>query len=96
MAKPKTVRNQNRVPRAQWRKWTNAARRVFNDTYAFMMKNPDLITHPAMPKPKPFHWTTLAWNAAWIAADALNGELPTEVITVNRRGVEIARAKVAA
>ena len=67
------MKNINRVPKKQWLRWSDKAKRVFNETYAFMMDNPDIITHP---KQKPilfFHWKTICWNAAWIAADAVMG-----------------------
>ena len=86
--------HRNRVPKKQWRTWSLQARRVFNDTYSFIHDNPDLMQHPAAPKPKPFHWKTVAWNAAWIAADAVDDSIPVEVITLDR-GREIARKKVA-
>lgn len=88
------MRNSNRVPKKQWRKWSGVARRVFNATYSFIHDNPDLMQHPGAPKPKPFHWKTVAWNAAWIAADAVDDSIPVEVITLDR-GREIARKKVA-
>lgn len=88
------MRNRNRVPMKQWREWSATARRVFNDSYAFIYDNPDLMNHPGAPTPKPFHWKTVAWNAAWIAADAVDKSVPTEVVTL-RRGREVARTKVA-
>lgn len=52
--------NANRVPPKQWRKWSETARRVFNDTYRFILNNPDLMTHPGCPRMKPRHWKTVA------------------------------------
>ena len=89
------MKNQNRVPAKQWRKWTARARRVFNETYKFIHNNPDLMTHPDAPPPRPFHWKTVAWNAAWIAADAVDKSIPTDVVTLTRRGREVGRTKVA-
>jgi hypothetical protein len=69
------TRNVNRVPRSQWRKWSKEARAVFNRVYSFMFDNRDLMLHPKQDKPKPAHWKTTAWNAAWIAADAVDGRV---------------------
>lgn len=89
-----SVRNRNRVPQKQWWKWSVPARQVFNRVYTFMMRNPDMMNHPSQPRMKPFHWKTVAWNAAWIAADAVDDSLPTVVVTLDR-GREIARTKIA-
>lgn len=67
------VRNQSRVPKKQWAKWSDKAREVFNALYMAMMRNPQLFRHPEAPPVKPFHWKVTSWNAAWIAADAADG-----------------------
>lgn len=74
------MRNQNRVPKKQWRRWSETARRVFNETYRFMMSNKRLMLHPKQEPPKPYHWKTTAWNAAWIAADAVDECIPNKII----------------
>lgn len=74
------MRNLYRVQKKQWRKWSTAARKVFNETYRFMMRNPNLMLHPKQEPPKPVHWKTTAWNAAWIAADAVDDCVPTKII----------------
>ena len=86
--------NRNRVPKKEWHKWSAGARRVFNHVYTFVHSNPDLMNHPDAPKPKPFHWKTVAWNAAWIAADAVDNRILTEVVTLDR-GREVGRKKIA-
>ena len=65
--------NRYRVPKKQWKKWSEQARRVFNEVYYTMRNNKQtLFLHPkATPVPKA-QWNTTAWNAAWIAADAAN------------------------
>ena len=63
--------NRNKVPLKQWRKWNVAARKVFNETYGTMRKNQWAFLHPKQDKVSPQLWRTVAWNAAWIAADAL-------------------------
>lgn len=89
------TRNVNRVPKKQWAKWSAVARRVFNGVYRFIANNPDLMSHPKAARPHPFHWKTVSWNAAWLAADAVDDSIATEVVTLTRRGHEIARKKVA-
>lgn len=80
------MRNENRVPLKQWRKWSSTAQRVFNETYRFLMRNPDLVRHPADPLPKTTkasqHWKTIAWNAAWIGADAADESVPAEIADI--------------
>jgi hypothetical protein len=66
-----TTRNVNRVPVKQWAKWSPTARRVFNATHLAMTTDQDLFLHPkATPLPNT-QWSTTAWNAAWIAAEAV-------------------------
>lgn len=78
------ARNTRRVPKSEWKKWSPIARRTFNSVYDFLLSNQDLITHPKAEVATPFHWKTVSWNAAWIAADAVDGKLPTEVIEMER------------
>ena len=63
--------NRNHVPLRQWRKWSSLARRVFNETYGAMMANPEHYWHPMSERVGKKLWKTTAWNAAWIAADAV-------------------------
>jgi len=79
------VRNTFRVPVRQWRKWDDDQRRVFNGTYDWVHDNQSVTTHPKAPKHSAAQWKTVAWNVAWIAADALRDELPDEVVTVARK-----------
>lgn len=66
------VKNKNKVPVVQWRKWSNHAKRIFNDVFYSMRPSMQrTLNHPeafAMPKE---HWATLRWNAAWLAASAV-------------------------
>ena len=68
------IENENRVPVAQWRKWNQAERKLFNTLYSCMHDNVKLFLHPKQEDPKPVHWKTTAWNAAWIAADELRAQ----------------------
>ena len=76
------TKNVNKVPRKAWGKWSKKARMIFNDCYKFFMENQELMNHPKAGKQKPVFWKTVAWNSAWIAADACDKTIPTEIITV--------------
>lgn len=68
-----SLSNHYRVPVKQWRKWGNKAKDVFNTVYATLKGEQAIVSHPKMPSVKEAHWNTIAWNAAWIAADAVEG-----------------------
>jgi hypothetical protein len=70
MPESNAPKNHNAVPRAQWRKWGNLSRHVFNEVYGTMAENQGLFLHPKARKNTLECWNTTAWNAAWIAADA--------------------------
>lgn len=76
------MKNLNRVPKKQWRKWSKVAKTAFNRTYTFMFYNQKVVTHPKMENINPRQWKTIAWNAAWIAADAVDNTIPTVVVDV--------------
>lgn len=63
--------NRYKVPLKKWRKWSATARRVFNETYSAMSSNQYLFLHPQQNRLSNRMWRTTAWNAAWIAADAV-------------------------
>lgn len=53
-------------------KWSKAAKNVYRGLKRYMLDNPKLFKHPkAEPIPKA-HWCTIAYNAAWIAADIVD------------------------
>ena len=62
--------NLYRVPVRKWVKWGPMARQVFNEVYSAMSRNQRLFLHPQAEKVSKRLWRTVAWNAAWIAADA--------------------------
>lgn len=79
------------VPGKKWRKWSANARGVFNLVYSTMRSNQRLFAHPKAVAVSREHWGTTAWNAAWIAANAANGELPDEaVVDCTNDGVPLA------
>lgn len=63
------VENTHKVPKSQWRKWSNHQRRVFNFVY-HVMADQRLFSHPMAAMQTDECWKTTRWNAAWIAADA--------------------------
>lgn len=69
------VANKNKVPLAQWAKWSNQARAAFNKLYDTMRPTMQWIfTHPEMlPLPKE-HWKTIRWNTSWVAADIVDNK----------------------
>lgn len=67
----RTVRNAHHVPVKQWRKWPSLARVIFNELYSTMNDNQKLFLHPEVTAMSAKKWKTVAWNASWIAADAV-------------------------
>lgn len=61
--------NIHKVQSRAWRKWNNQARFIFNTVYG-QMKFQNVMSHPKSFPMAEDHWTTLRWNAAWLAADA--------------------------
>ncbi len=61
-------RNRYKVPPAQWAKWPDVSRAVFNGMYQQLML-PRHVQHPRMLAMPYAHWKTIQWNAAWLAAD---------------------------
>ena len=70
--------NVNRVPKKQWAKWSKEAKAIFNRCYDFFMGNQKTMNHPKALKQPNAHWRTVAWNAAWIAADACDDTIPNK------------------
>lgn len=82
------------VPGRQWCKWGPRARGVFNLVYSTIRSNQQLFIHPKAAKQTREHWGTVAWNAAWTAAGAANGDLPDDVsVDCNAQGVPDAPRK---
>ncbi len=77
---PKIERNVNHVPRRMWERWSNQARAVFNTVYAFATENQWAMLHPQQRPPKSEYWATTCWNMAWIAADAVDGIVPSSIL----------------
>jgi hypothetical protein len=54
---------------------------TFNRVYDYMVNNQWAMLHPKQPLALPNYWKTTAWNSAWIAADAVDDTIPTEIRT---------------
>lgn len=76
------IPNTHKVPAKQWRRWSAQAKAVFNELYALTLANQGIVTHPKAAKMPPEHWATIAWNTAWLAADAVDENLPARGDTV--------------
>lgn len=63
--------NRYKVPKKIWSKWTEPARRLFNELHK-SMADQQIYTHPKAPQLPRDQWKTTAWNAAWMAADMLS------------------------
>ena len=68
------VKNKHKVPKKMWDRWSNFARRVFNDVMYGMRPNMQFaFLHPGAIPQKKEHWQTTRYNAAWTAAEAVRG-----------------------
>lgn len=62
------------VPGKKWAEWTPHARGVFNLVYSTIRANQSLFIHPKATPHSREQWNTVAWNAAWTAANAADGD----------------------
>ena len=74
-ARAKGAKNAYKVPVKQWRKWSELARRVFNLHFYELKENQSILSHPQCDQVSVRMWRTLAWNAAWLAADSVMSAL---------------------
>jgi hypothetical protein len=80
MAEPAPdTENAFRVPIKQWRKWSPKAREVFNYMYGLMTANPDIFFHTDQEPIRSEHWHVQCWNAAWIAAYAVDRDVSDDI-----------------
>jgi hypothetical protein len=79
------MKNEFKVNKKTWRKWSDVAQHVFNETYSTMKTEP-WVFWPSLKKtnknglPKQIKsrtWRVVSWNTAWIAADACNAKVET-------------------
>lgn len=76
-AKANGAKNAYKVPVKKWRKWSELARRVFNLHFYELKENQSILTHPQCDTMSARMWRTVAWNAAWLAADSVMSALQT-------------------
>lgn len=67
------MENTNKVNRKVWKSWGEVGQAIFNQTYEWLVSNQALTIHPKQPPLPGEQWKTIAWNAAWVAADASCG-----------------------
>lgn len=91
------VKNKYHVPKKQWDKWHNLARRVFNRVYEEMRPSQQWVfVHPDAILMRREYWQTTRWNAAWTAAHAANGDPKhTKLVTLNAKGNPVKKFKKA-
>lgn len=65
------TKNRFKVPKKIWSKWTEPARKLFNELH-LSMADQRIYTHPKAPQLPPKQWKTTAWNAAWMAASLVS------------------------
>lgn len=63
------------VPARAWRKWPDLARGVFNRTFTSIRDAYTVPLAPGAGQMTKRGWRVLAWNAAWLAADAARDTL---------------------
>lgn len=69
----KDPKNTYGVSKRSWSSWTLVGKHVFNKTFISLMENQEVFNHPEHLKENGTmldkHWRTVAFNAAYIAAD---------------------------
>ena len=68
--------NPNKVPASEWRKWSDLGRHTFNTVFFELYRHRTMFAHPKARSVPMEHWRTTAWNAAWVAADAVREHEP--------------------
>lgn len=72
------MKNTQHVPIKQWRKWSDTARRVFNSLYVQIRDNHEILFPKSAHKLTKTAVKIIAWNSAWVAADAVDGRCSDE------------------
>lgn len=68
------VLNKHKVPKLQWDRWSNHARKTFNTMYQSMRPSMQFaFVHPQATPVSKQHWETTRWNVAWEAAEIADG-----------------------
>lgn len=63
------IRNEHKVARRTWAKWTEQQRRRFNQLFELMRDHQRFFVHTDAPLIPEKHWRVTCWNAAFMAAD---------------------------
>jgi len=66
------IRNRYEVPPQMWRKWSPSAQVIFNRVYK-QFGNQKILIHPETHPLHETEWHTIRFNAAFIAACAVDG-----------------------
>ena len=64
------MKNKYKVPKKQWGKWTERGRGVFNYIYDVLMYQFKVVCPPKFGELSTNTRKVVAWNTAWLAADA--------------------------
>jgi len=56
--------------------WHKPTKEAFKNLYELLKENPKLVAHYSMEPIPENHWEVVAWNAAWLAADYIEGTRP--------------------
>lgn len=67
-----TTKNIFKVNKKQWRKWNKLARKVFNEVYDAIKSGHKVIYPDGVMHLDKKTIQVMAWNTAWLAADAAN------------------------
>jgi hypothetical protein len=88
---PRVVKNKYKVNAKVWKGWGDAGQRVFNRVFADIkrMQRIKCFFHPATNERKlgRDEQHTVAWNAAWVAADAARGMPKVTHVVEGRRTI---------
>jgi hypothetical protein len=88
------VVNKYSVPLKQWKRWSNQAKRVFNDMYQELRPRAQWrFLHPQATPVLRRHWETTRWNVAWTAANAVNRTPYTHIVPVDAKGKKVGKAR---
>ena len=64
------AKNSFKVPKKQWAKWTIRGRETFNYLYDILINNFKIVCPPKFGELPAQSRKVVAWNTAWLAADA--------------------------
>jgi hypothetical protein len=88
------VKNKYGVPKKQWEKWSNHARKVFNDMFVSLRpRNQFVYLPPDSPLLPKTSWEVLQWNVSWMAAASADNSPYTKIQDVDpRTGKHVGKA----